>query len=86
MDANLHQKQGINHLNKVLTYAPFVAEEGRATVHLTTEDWHVVADTLFQMDTPKELLPKAIESYQLKGGNSTIELKTADYLIDVDMI
>ncbi|MGI9175782.1 MAG: hypothetical protein ACR2GR_10745 [Rhodothermales bacterium] len=86
MDANLHQKQGINHLTKVLTYAPFVAEEGRATVHLTPEDWHVVADTLFQMETPKELLPKAIESYELKSDNSIIELKTADYLIDVDTI
>ena len=86
MDANLHQKQGINHLTKVLNYAPFVAERGRATVHLTPEDWHVVADTLFQMETPKELLPEAIESYQLKDGNSTIELKTPDYLIDVDMI
>lgn len=86
MDPNLHQKQGINHLNKVLSYAPFVAEEGRATVHLTPEDWHVVADTLFQMDTPKEMLPEAIEQYELKDGNTTIELKTADYLIDVDMI
>ena len=86
MDANLHQKQGINHLTKVLNYAPFVAEEGRATVHLTPEDWHVVADTLFQMETPKELLPEAIESYELKSDNSIIELKTADYLIDVDMI
>lgn len=86
MDANLHQKQGINHLNKVLNYAPFVAEEGRATVHLTPEDWHVVADTLFQMETPKELLPDAIESYHLTDGNSTIELKTSDYLISVDMI
>ena len=86
MDANLHQKQGINHLNKVLSYAPFVAEEGRATVHLTPEDWHVVADTLFQMDTPQELLPEAIESYRLTDGNGTIELKTPDYLISVDMI
>ena len=86
MDPNLHQKQGINHLNKVLDYAPFVAEGGEATVHLTPEDWHVVADTLFQMGTPKEMLPDAIESYQLTGGNSTIELKTPDYLINVDMI
>ena len=46
MDPNLHQKQAINHLNKVLNYAPFVAEDGKATVHLTPEDWHVVADAL----------------------------------------
>ncbi len=86
MDANLHQKQGINHLNKVLQYAPFVANEGKATVHLTQEDWYVVADTLFKMNTPQELLPESIESYSLKEGNSVIELQTADYVIDVEII
>ena len=83
MDANLHQQQGINHLNKVLQYAPFVAEDGRAEVHLTPEDWQVVADTLFMMNTPDELLPDAIKSYELANGNRTIQLHTDDYLIDV---
>lgn len=86
MDPNLHQKQGINHLSKVLDYAPFVAEDGRATVHLTPEDWHVVADTLFRMETPKELLPDAIQSYRLTNENRSIELETAEYVIQVDMI
>lgn len=85
MDPNLHQKQGINHLNKVLNYAPFVAEDGEAVVHLTQEDWHVVADTLFRMDTPKEMLPAAIQDYRL-GEDQMIVLDTADYLIKVDMI
>jgi len=44
---NLHQAQGINHLNRVLGYAPFVVEDGVAVVHLTPEDWGVVSDTLF---------------------------------------
>ena len=83
---DLHRNQGVNHLNKVLDYAPFVEEEGNATVHLTAEDWHVVADTLFHMETPKEFLPDAIISYSLKNANRTIELKTADLLIDVEMI
>ena len=86
MDPNLHQKQGINHLTKVLNYAPFVAEDGKATVHLTVEDWHVVADTLFKMQTPREMLPEAIEDYQLVDENRAIQLKTADYVIDVEMI
>ncbi len=86
MDPNLHQQQGINHLNKVLNYAPFVAEDGRATVHLTVEDWHVVADTLFQMNTPKEMLPDAINTYQLTQQNRAIELTTDDYVISVEMI
>jgi hypothetical protein len=86
MDPNLHQKQGINHLNRVLGYAKFVTEDGVAAVHLTQEDWYVVADTLFKMDTPKDFLPEAIESYSLKNGNQTIELVTADARIDVDMI
>lgn len=86
MDPNLHQKQGINHLDKVLNYAPFVAEDGRATVHLTPEDWHVVADTLFQMNTPKEMLPEAIQEYRLTNGNRTIQLQTDAYVIDIDMI
>ena len=85
MELNIHQQQGVNHLNRILNYAPFVAENGKATVHLTQEDWGVVADTLFQMQTPKELLPEAIESFQLANQNTTIELKTPDYLIEVDM-
>jgi hypothetical protein len=86
MDPNLHQKQGINHLKKVLNYAPFVAEDGKATVHLTVEDWHVVADTLFKMETPKEMLPDAIQEYRLTQQNRAIELTTDDYVIDVEMI
>ena len=38
IDPNLHQKQGVNHLNRVLGFAPMVEEDGRATVHLTAED------------------------------------------------
>jgi len=86
MDPNLHQKQGINHLNRVLGYAPMVAEDGEATVHLTPEDWHVVADTLFHMETPDSMLPESIESYELKNQNRTIELQTDDMTISVDMI
>ncbi len=86
MDPTLHQKQGLNHLNRVLDYAPFVAEDGKATVHLTAEDWHVVSDTLFRMETPREFLPEAIEAYRLTNQNRTIELKTADYLIEIDIV
>ncbi len=86
MDPTLHQKQAVNHLNKVLSYAPMVAEDGQATVHLTPEDWHVVADALFKMDTPREMLPDAIEEYHLTRENSTIELKTDEYVIEVEMI
>lgn len=86
MDPNLHQKQGINHLNRVLGYAPMVAEDGEATVHLTPEDWHVVADTLFHMETPDSMLPESIESYTLTNQNRTIELQTEGMVISVDMI
>ena len=86
MDPNLHQKMGIHHLNKVLDYSRFVAEDGRATVHLTQEDWHVVADTLFRMGTPKEMLPDAIRNYRLAEGNQVIELTTDGCLISVDMM
>lgn len=86
MDFNLHQKQGLNHLNRVLGYAPMVAEDGRAQVHLTFEDWHVVADTLFKMETPDGMLPDAIESYELTNQNQTIQLTTPDYVIDVEMM
>lgn len=86
MDPNLHQKQAINHLNKVLDYAPFVAEEDQATVHLTPEDWHVVADALFRMDTPAEMIPDRIKKYRITNEYRTIQLDTEDYLIDVEMI
>ncbi len=86
MDPNLHQKQGINHLVKVLNYAPLIEADGRATVYLTAEDWGVVADTLFKMETPMEMLPGAIESYGLANENRSIELKTAERLIYIDII
>ncbi len=86
MDPNLHQKQGINHMEKVLGYAPFVAEGRSATVHLTAEDWHVVADTLFAMDTPREMLPDAILEYGLTNENQSITFETADYDITVDKL
>ncbi len=86
MDPNLHQQQGINHLIKVLTYAQFVREGARAQVHLTTEDWHVVADTLFQLETPKEMLPESIQEYRLARENEIIELKTEGLTIDLEKI
>lgn len=86
IDPNLHQIQGINHLNKVLGYAPMVAEDGRAEVHLTPEDSHVVADTMFHMETPREMLPDAILEYELKTETQSIELKTEDLTISVEMI
>lgn len=83
MDPSLHQKQGINHLKKVLNYAPFVTENGQAEVHLTNEDWHVVADTLFQLQTPREMLPATIEAFRLAENNTVIELKTPDAIVSV---
>ena len=86
MDPNLHQKMGINHMNRVLGYAPMVAENGTAVVHLTQEDWGVVADTLFQMNTPKEMLPEAIQEYKLVNGNQAIEFTTPDLVITVEVM
>jgi len=85
MDPNLHQKQGINHLNKVLQYAPTVANGKEAVVHLTTEDWYVVADTLFQMNTPQDFLPESINSFRLRDDHKAIELDTDDLQISVEM-
>ena len=85
MDPNLHQKQGINHLTKVLQYAPMVAANGHATVHLTVEDWHVVADTLFRMDTPRTLLPDTINDFRLREDRRAIELDTDAFRISVEM-
>ncbi len=85
MDPNLHQKKGIEHLNKVLRYAPMVAKGGKATVHLTYEDWHVVADTLFRMNTPRKALPEAIADYRLGPHHRSIELDTPALQITVEM-
>ncbi|MEP0545607.1 MAG: hypothetical protein ABJF88_01615 [Rhodothermales bacterium] len=85
MDPGLHVKQAINHLNKVLAYYPYVQEGGTATVALTPEDWQVVADALFRMDTPREVIPDAIEDYTLTDDQRAIRLRTADCLIVVEM-
>ncbi len=85
MDPNLHQKKGIEHLNKVLRYAPMVATDGKATIHLTHEDWHVVADTLFRMNTSRKALPEAIVDYRLGPQHRSIELVTTALEITVEM-
>lgn len=79
MDPGLHVKQAINHLERVLSYAPFVAEGRASTVHLTWEDWNVVADMLFHMDTPREFIPSRIKRFRLDGESQVIELDTDDY-------
>ena len=86
MDPNLHQKMGIHHLNRVLDYSRFVAEDGRATVHLTHEDWQVVADTLFRMPTPREMLPERILEFRLVDNDRIIELQTEDLVVAIDMM
>ncbi|MEM8558904.1 MAG: hypothetical protein AAGG50_13880 [Bacteroidota bacterium] len=78
MDPGLHVKQAINHLNKVINYAPYVEEDGAALVALTPEDWQVVADALFYMDTPKEVFPDDILTYRLSGDQRTILLDLED--------
>jgi hypothetical protein len=83
---NKHLKQALNHLDRVLDYAPMVAEGRDATVHLTPEDWKVVADALFNMNTPDDALPDAIEDYGLANENKTITLTTADYDIDIEIV
>lgn len=84
--ANKHLKQAINHLNRVVDYAPMVAEGRDATVYLTPQDWHVVADALFKMDTPDDALPAAIQDYGLANENQTIRLTTPDYDISVEIV
>lgn len=75
MDYNLHQQKGLEHLQKVIQYAPFVEENGHATVGLTQEDFQVLADTLFQMDTPKEMLPPMLHAYRFSEDGMAIELE-----------
>ena len=84
MDPGLHVKQAINHLTKILGYYPYVEEDGQATVALTPEDWQVVADALFYMDTPKSVFPDEIEAYEMAEDGRTMELKTDDCTITVE--
>lgn len=83
---NKHLKQAVNHLNKVINYAPMVAEGRTATVHLTPQDWHVVADALFKMDKPEGALPDEIDDYGLTDQNEVITLTTPDYDIRIEMV
>ncbi len=78
MDPGLHVKQAINHLNKVLAYYPYVADGGEATVALTPEDWGVVADALFHMDTPAEVFPDQIAEYRTSDDGREILLTVQD--------
>jgi len=83
--ANKHIKMALNHLNRVLNYAPMVAEGRDATVHLTPQDWQVVADVLFKMDAD-DALPDEILDYGLANENKIITLTTADHDIDLEIV
>jgi hypothetical protein len=83
---NKHLKQAVNHLEKVLEYAPMVAEGRDATVHLTAQDWQVVADAFFNMETPDGVFPDAIQDYSLTNENETIILTTEDYDIEIEVV
>ncbi|MDX1440120.1 MAG: hypothetical protein R3284_09470 [Rubricoccaceae bacterium] len=78
MDPGLHVKQAINHLNKILAYYPYVEEDGEALVALTPEDWQVVADAMFYMNTPGEVFPDAIKEYKLSDDHHSILLSVED--------
>ena len=78
MDPGLHVKQAINHLNKILSYYPYVEEDGEALVALTPEDWQVVADALFYMGTPKEFFPDAITEFAMADDQSAMHLTVED--------
>lgn len=86
MDPSLHQKMGVHHLDRVLSYSQFVAEDGRATVHLTHEDWQVVADVLFGMSTPREMLPDDILDFRLTDNGRIIQVDTHGCVIDIDVM
>jgi hypothetical protein len=45
-----------------------------------------VADALFNMDTPEDAFPDAIEDYGLANENKTITLTTSDYDIDIEIV
>ncbi|HCR49077.1 MAG TPA: hypothetical protein DIW24_05580 [Bacteroidetes bacterium] len=76
MDVNLHQKKGIEHLAKVLRYYPMVQEGQQAVVGLTREDWHVLCDTLFHMNTPREAIPVEVLSWRFSENGEQMVLET----------
>ena len=78
MDPGLHVTQAINHLNKILAYYLYVEEDGEALVALTPEDWQVVADAMFYMDTPKDVFPETITEYKMSDDQRTILLSVED--------
>ena len=78
MDPGLHVKQAINHLNKVIAYAPYVTHDGEATVALTPEDWGVVADAFFHMGTDPEVFPDTIEEYRMSDDGSEMLVRVTD--------
>ncbi len=82
MDPGLHVKQAIAHLTKVIRYVPFVTEDGpdgpTAHVALTPEDWGVVVDALFHMDTPREVFPTEIADFGFTDGGRAVLLTLTD--------
>ena len=82
MDPGLHVTQAINHLQKVIRYVPFVAEDGpdgrTAHVALTPEDWGVVVDALFHMDAPREVFPPEIADVGFTDGGRAVLLTLTD--------
>lgn len=85
MDPSKHVTQGVNLLNRVLSYAPMVREgEEEALVGLTEQDWYVVADLLFRMSVDDDTLPEAIEDYTLGEDQKSINLQTPEGPIRIE--
>ena len=45
-----------------------------------------MADALFHMNTPRDMLPEAIHTYRLTKENRAIELDTDAHVIEIEMI
>lgn len=78
MDLNLHQKKGLEHLHKILRYYPMVQEGAQAVVGLTREDWHVLCDTLFHMDIPRDQVPAQVTGWRFSEDGEQMVLEMVD--------
>jgi len=84
MEPTLHQKQGLNLLERVLKFYPIMQEGNSSVVQLTEQDWLVLMDFA---DNPEAqgLFPEQVSEMTVDRSRRTINIKTDDCDVEVRM-
>lgn len=84
MEPTLHMQQGLNLLNRVLQFYPYMREGDRSVVTLTQQDWLVLMD-FAQNPEANEMRPEAVSDMAVDMRTGVINVTVPDCVVEVKM-